>query len=505
MSAVAEAPLTSPYSSATDKALTDIEKACSGVCQSEAVSGGYRRDSEVQHRWASRPLKERLAILRRTRHSLACRSKEITQAISSTLHRSAADTLVAELLPLLDAMRFLERRAHHILAPRKLTKGRPLWLTGVQAEVQRVPLGHILVIGPSNFPLFLPGAQIMQALMAGNAATWKPGTGGERIALLVANTLRESGLPEGLLSVTNESVAASQEALAAHSDKVIFTGSFETGRVVLRGLAETATPSVLELSGADAVVVLPSANLSAAAKAIAFGLRLNGAEVCMSPRRLVATHETMLVLRPLIEAELTTVPPVALKSNVESTLRSLIDAALAQGARLIGSWQPQAQRPLLLDDVQPSMEIARSDVFAPVLAIIEAPSVLHVADLVNDCPYALAATVFGSEREARMMGDLLRVGTVLVNDMIAPTADPRVPFGGRGRSGFGATRGAEGLLEMTAAKSVLVRRRPSTRHYKLVGSSEYGLFAGMIGFMHGGSLRDRFRSLRKLAGIRSVR
>ena len=149
------------------------------------------------------------------------------------------------------------------------------------------------------------------------------------------------------------------------------------------------------------------------------------------------------------------------------------------------------------------MEITRSDVFAPVLSMIEAPSVLHIADMVNSCPYALTAAVFGGEREARALGEELHVGTVLVNDLIAPTADPRVPFGGRARSGFGATRGSEGLLEMTGARSVLVRRRASTQHYKPVGAQEFHLFAGLIGMLHGGSWRDRLRSLRSVSTYRN--
>ena len=505
MNAVAERPSELSSAKGTESTLPSQAVSCSGMCHMDSARGGMDSDPEVQRRWAALPLKERIAVLRRARHNLASRSAEVSQTISDALQRSTADTLIAELLPLLDAMRFLERSAHRILAPQKLTKGRPLWLTGVRAEIQRAALGHILVIGPFNFPLFLPGTQVMQALVAGNAVTWKPGTGGEPVALLVARTLRESGLPEGLLTVTGESVAASQEALAAHPDKVIFTGSFETGRAILRTLAETATPSVLELSGADAIVVLPSANLTAAAKAIAFGLRFNGAEVCMSPRRLFATQDTMLVLRPLLEAELARVPPVPLKPGTATSLRSLTDSAVTQGATLIGSWQPQAQRPIMLDGARTDMDITRSDVFAPVLSLIEAPSVLHIADLVNDCPFALSASIFGSERDATALGEHLRVGTLQVNDIIAPTADPRVPFGGRKQSGFGATRGAEGLLEMTAAKSVLVRRKPSVRHYMPIGAKEFGLFSGIIGILHGGSLRDRFHSLRSLASILRLR
>ena len=480
------------------------ETECDRCCTSLRDESAQPVLGEAQHRWAARSLPERLHMMRAARHRMAAHPEAFAQAISPDLQRTQADTLVTELLPLLDAIRFLERRAHRLLRPRVPgRKGRPLWLGDVQAEVQRAPLGHVLVIGPSNFPLFLPGVQVLQALVAGNAVTWKPGAGGQRVALLVAHALRESGLPRGILCVTDESVGAAQTALAQRPDKVIFTGSFESGCTVLRGLAESATPAVMELSGSDAVVVLPSADLSLAAKAIAFGLRLNGAAVCMSPRRLVAMPETLRALRSALDAELAKLSPVALNERTGTTLRALLEDAIADGARVTGEFEPQAQRPLLVENARPQMRLTRSDLFAPVLSLIEAPSVLQLANLVNDCPYALTAAIFGAEHEARALGELLRVGTVLINDVIAPTADPRVPFGGRAHSGFGATRGAEGLLEMTAAKTVLVRRSGHGRHLQPVDRQEMPLFAGLIGALHGGSLRERLQSMR--AVVRAAR
>ena len=172
--------------------------------------------------------------------------------------------------------------------------------------------------------------------------------------------------------------------------------------------------------------------------------------------------------------------------------------ATEQGARVVGEVNPVAQRPLLIERARAEMCIAQSDLFAPVLSLIEAASVLHVPELVNACPYALTAAIFGKETEARALGAQLRTGVVLVNDLIASTVDPRVPFGGRGKSGFGATRGAEGLLEMTVAKTVLVRRKGVVRFYQTLGDHDLPRFTGLIGVLHGGSLRERWRAMQKL-------
>ena len=456
----------------------------------------------AQTRWAATSVDSRLHILRAARHSMAADAESFAAAISPHLARTHATTLVAEVLPLLDACKFLEREARHLLAPRQLgTEGRPFWLGGVLAEVHREPIGHILIIGPANFPLFLPGVQALQALAAGNAVTWKPGVGGEPVARLMQQHLRSAGLPEGLLTITDETVEAAQAALADLPGKVVFTGSSAGGQRVLATLAETATPAVVELSGADAVLVMPSADLHKVAKAVAFGLRLNGAAVCMSPRRVFARRSTITALRPLLDAELAKIPAVALEAATAAKLETLLADAMAAGAVVAGDFFPSAQRPLLITRAKASMAIAQSDVFAPVLSLLEAESMLHVLEQYAQCPYALTASIFcgrEDEHRARSMARLLQAGTVLINDLIAPTSDPRVPFGGRGASGYGVTRGAEGLLEMTAIKTLLVRRGGRTRHLEPAGENDARTFSSLIGLIHGRGVAKRWSALVRL-------
>jgi aldehyde dehydrogenase (NAD+) len=455
----------------------------------------------MQALWTELSLSERTGVLRAARHRLAAHAEELADAISPHLSRTRADTLVSEVLPLLDACKFLEREAKRILAPRKLGRhGRPLWLTGVAAELHREPLGHVLVIGPSNFPLFLPGVQVLQALTAGNTVTWKPGRGGLGVAQLVARILRESGLPSAALTITGESVRAAQDAMDAKPDKIVFTGSSENGVNLLHRLADTITPSVIELSGADAIIVTPSADLNAVAKAVAFGLRLNGGAVCMSPRRLFAEPAVMSRLRPLLDAELTSVPAVPLDASTSERLGAMLHEAVQAGALLRGVFAPESQRPIVVDRAAPGMRIARSDVFAPVISLIEVASMLHLPEAYATCEYALTASIFcgrNDEKEARMLARSLKAGTVCINDAIAPTADPRVPFGGRGRSGYGMTRGAEGLLEMTAVKTLIVRRGGSMRHLEPTRDADTAMFAALIQSIHGQAGSGRWTALRR--------
>ena len=464
-------------------------------------------DTAVQICWAERPIRERLAVLRVARHTLAGMTHALAQAISSELVRTPADTRVAEILPLLAACQFLERNAERILRPKRLgRRGLPFWLAGVESEVHRVTLGHVLVIGPANYPLFLPGVQTLQALAAGNAVTWKPGRWGREVAKLFAEALRAAGLPDGLLCITEESVEAVQDALALAPAKVFFTGSAETGRMLMRRLAETLTPCVMELSGCDAVMVLPSANFDRVVQALKFGLRLNGSATCMAPRRVLlmgASARRRESFVSMLISAVQEVRAITLPARVRSHLESLLKQARLAGAEVHGDLNAEGIHPLVVTGVQPGMEVAKADVFAPVLSVIDVANEAELLEAQEACPFALTTAIFGDESEARRLATKITAGSVLINDLIVPTADPRVPFGGRRQSGFGVTRGAEGLLEMTAVKTIAVRRGRNTRHFEETTVAHEGLFNGLIAAAHASSWTERWRGVRQVAAAGS--
>jgi aldehyde dehydrogenase (NAD+) len=126
-------------------------------------------------------------------------------------------------------------------------------------------------------------------------------------------------------------------------------------------------------------------------------------------------------------------------------------------------------------------------------------------DLEADCGYALGASIFGPEREAKEFAKRIRAGVVVINDMIVPTADPRLPFGGRGKSGFGVTRGAEGLLEMTALKAVTVRSGSWRPHFADKHSSDSELFESFLSALHGSGWRRRLQGFIRMSRVAMAR
>jgi len=467
--------------------------------------GGVEVDAIVaagrnaQQQWSAVPLADRLRVVRATRHAIAAHAEELAGVIPSGPARSIADSLVAEVLPLAEACRFLEREAAFLLRPTRLgSRGRPAWLRGVEAEVHRVPLGLVLIVAPSNYPLFLPAVQALQAIAAGNAVLWKPAPGGDNAARALARILFAAGLPEHVLQVLETDAQAGLEAIHAGVDKVFLTGHADTGRAVLHHLADALTPSVMELSGCDAVFLLPGADLDRAAEALAFGLRLNGSATCMAPRRVYASAADVDRLLPKLLSIVDRETPIPLSPKVRSLLDGLIADAERRGAAIVRDGRALHVTATVIKDATPDCAVLRTDIFAPILAFCPVPDEAGALRAYAECPYGLTAAVFGPALPASRFAQRICAGTVLINDLIVATADPRVSFGGRGQSGFGVTRGREGLLEMTTVKTLLHQKSRSLRPYARTGPRHQEFFSSFIQAMHAGPFTDRLRGFRRL-------
>jgi acyl-CoA reductase-like NAD-dependent aldehyde dehydrogenase len=443
----------------------------------------------AQESWAETPIRRRLGVITRLRRLIARNATELSQSVGERPGRAEGETLALEVLPLADACHFLEREAEALLTPKRLgSKGRPLWLSGAAAEIRREPLGLILIVAPSNYPLFLPGVQIVQALVAGNAVLIKPAPGCVEPMRVMGELLEEAGLPAGLCGLLDETVEAGREAIAAGVDKLVLTGSAETGSRVLADLAPYLTPAVMELSGNDAVFVLPGADLDLTAKALAYGLRLNGGATCIAPRRVFADRGSALDLERRLAPLARAIPPVAVPERVRLQAAHLLHEAEFAGCRLIGPrFRPDEPRmaPVIVADAVPELGLLREDIFAPILSMVPVTGEADALNAAAQCPYALGASIFGPESLARPLAARIRAGSVIINDLIVPTADPRLPFGGQGLSGFGVTRGAEGLLEMTAVKTVTVRSGRFRPHYDPVTPADTAMMLDYIAAAHG--------------------
>jgi acyl-CoA reductase-like NAD-dependent aldehyde dehydrogenase len=191
------------------------------------------------------PVAERTRRIGDIRPVLAERATEFARSAGSVSARPIAEKLVSEVLPLLEACRFLQKNAARILRSRRHgSRGRPLWLHGSSFEVHRKPFGVVLIVGAGNYPLFIPAVQIIHALVAGNAVVVKPAEGASApMSMFIDQVLARAGVPDGLVQMLPESPEAAREASRAGIDKAIFTGSSQNGRRFLATWRSTTSPA----------------------------------------------------------------------------------------------------------------------------------------------------------------------------------------------------------------------------------------------------------------------
>ena len=444
----------------------------------------------AQAEWSALSLRKRLRVLRRLRHAIATHGPEFSRSIPVP-GRTAADSLAAEVLPLADAIRFLERYGETILRPRRWGWwSRPTWLAGTNLGVVREPWGVVLIIAPSNYPLLLPGVQAIQALAAGNAVAIKPARGCSDPMRLLRDHAIQDGLDPALFVLLDEDAHQVNVALEASVDKVVFTGSMRTGLKIAEAAARHLVPTTMELSGSDAVFVRTDANLTMVAQALAFGLRFNSSRTCVAPRRAFVPVQLKTPLERILAEQ---VSGMRIDAPFPG-LQQLLEEAISEGAQCLVGEPYSTQGPWIMTDATPTMRLLHEDVFAPVLSIIPVHDDDEALRLNQLCPYALGATIFGNDRAARNMAAHVDAGVVVINDMILPHADPRLPFGGRKHSGFGTTRGPEGLLEMTRVKAVSRRGGRFRPHFDPPHPADQRLFENYLLAAHAPSLPARVRA-----------
>lgn len=343
--------------------------------------------------------------------------------------------------------------------------------------VVREPAGVVGAITPWNYPLNQVAVKVFPALLAGNTVVVKPSEVAPLSAFALAEIVDAVGLPPGVFNLVTGFGPVVGEALAGHPgvDMVSFTGSTRAGRRVAEVAAATAKKVALEMGGKSACILLDDADFPAAVKAAVNNAYLNGGQTCSAWTRLLVpeSHRDEVVELARAAAERFTVgdpsqPGVKLGPMVSALQRDRVVAyirkGIDEGATLVtgGPDAPEDLpeglaggyyvRPTVFADVDPSMTIAREEIFGPVLSVISYTDDDDAVAIANATIYGLAGGVFGADEDrAVAVARRLRTGQVDVN---GGSYNPLAPFGGYKQSGYGRENGRFGLEEFCELKSM---------------------------------------------------
>ncbi len=477
------------------------------LTEPDEVNCALEKARGLAESWRSAPVSERCDRLRSFRDSLAGDADALAGMVSQEIGKPLQEAYGADLLPTLSGLDWLGKNVPEHLNPRSIPGVR-------HSNLLPEPYGIVGVIGTWNYPLLLDIAPIVWALAAGNAVVWKPSELATATAMMVMRHFEHARLPVVCIpgdGSTGRALCRGQGEYPC--DKVAFTGGVSTGRAILAELAERGIPSVMELSGNDAMLVCADADINIAARSAVWARCCNAGQSCVAPQRIFVVPEIydafVTACREQIEALRPEMDFGPLRtSGLRERVHGLVFDAIARGAKLIVGGRCLEDRagfyyaPTLLADCTDTMPIVAEDFFGPALAVCRVQNVAEAVASINADTMRLGASVWTRDvTQGREIAAQLRVGTVAVNiETMLLAANPALPFGGFGASGFGKQRGAAGLEEFVQWKTVSWQGMDGARrHLFPYKAATLPILRGMIALKSARTLHAKIAALRGMA------
>lgn len=411
------------------------------------------------------PFDERAQKLRRAATLLRDRARELGATITREMGKPIAEA-EAEVRKCATCCDFYAVNAERFLADE------PTLSNATQSYVAYQPLGVVLAVMPWNFPFWQVFRFAAPALMAGNVGILKHATNVTRCALEIEAIFGEAGFAPGAFQTV---IVPGAEVAKLIDDSriaaVTLTGSEAAGVAVAGAAGRNLKKTVLELGGSDAFIVLADADLDAAIQTAVRSRYQNAGQSCIAAKRFIiespvydafvegftAAARALVVGDPMQPQ--TNIGPMA-RDDLRAELARLVDATVAQGARLAtaarnGRRTGYFYEPAVVADVRPGMPLFDEESFGPAAAIVRARDTDEAVALANDSKYGLGGNLWTRDIDrAKHLARRLESGGVFINGMTA--SDPRLPFGGIKRSGYGRELGYFGIREFTNVQTVWI-------------------------------------------------
>jgi succinate-semialdehyde dehydrogenase / glutarate-semialdehyde dehydrogenase len=344
--------------------------------------------------------------------------------------------------------------------------------TGIESYVAFDPLGPVLAVMPWNFPFWQVFRFAAPALMAGNTGVLKHAANVPRCALAIEEVFKEAGFPAGVFQTLLISSARVAEIIEDERIRAVtLTGSDIAGAKVAEASGRVLKKNVLELGGSDPFIVLADADIQAAAKTAVNARYQNTGQSCIAAKRFIVADEVaqeftdrfveaaqrLRVADP--SAPETEVGPLA-REDLREALEDQVRRSLAQGAEIVAGGRRLERKgyfyaPTVVSGVSPEMPVFAEETFGPVAAIVRARDAEAAVALANKSHYGLGAALWTRDLEVgQRWAREIESGSVFINGMVA--SDPRLPFGGVKRSGYGRELGEYGVREFVNIKTVWI-------------------------------------------------
>lgn len=438
----------------------------------EDVAAAVERARIAAAWWAELGASGRRARLTAWRAQLVQRTDELAELISRE-NGKPHDDAVVEVVLTIAHLAWAARNAGRVLRRRRVNPG--LLAINHSATLEYLPFGVVGVIGPWNYPLHTPMGSISYALAAGNAVVFKPSEYTPAVGQWLVDSFAQVVGEQPVLQLVTGFGATGAALSEAGVDKLAFTGSAATGRLVMASCARSLTPCVIECGGKDALIVAADADLDRAAEQAVWGAMFNGGQTCAGVERVYVeapVYDEFIAKVTEQAAGIRTGGPdgqgthgsqgvlhygaITMPGQLDVISRHIREAIAHGGRALVGG--PDSVRgpyvePVVLVDVPPDQPAVTEETFGPTMVISKVADLNEAVEAANSGDYGLGASVF-SRGHGRQLADRLTAGMVSVNSVLTYASVPGLPWGGSGHSGFGRIHGPDGLREFARSRAV---------------------------------------------------
>ncbi len=430
----------------------------------EALEARLALAASASASYAQEPLDQRIFWMRRLALLLESDKEDLATLMTAEMGKTVGAARL-EVAKCASACRYYAENAERILAPE------PIDTEHAESYVRWDPLGIVLAVMPWNFPLWQVFRFLAPALMAGNIGLLKHASNVPQCALQIESLVRRAGFPRGVFQTLLIEARQVEHVLADERiTAVTVTGSEAAGRAIAAQAGWLIKKTVLELGGSDPFIVMPSANFDEAVATAVRARSINNGQSCIAAKRFlvhadiyeafeqafVAATEALKIGDPAQED--TDIGPLATPQIAEDLLVQVQSAIAAGGTLLTGGDRMIGEgnyfEPTVIAGVPREAPVCQEETFGPLALLFRVSDIDDAIALANDIPFGLGASAWTADpaEQARFAADL-QCGAVFLNAPVA--SDPRLPFGGIKRSGYGRELSAAGMREFLNAKVVV--------------------------------------------------
>jgi acyl-CoA reductase-like NAD-dependent aldehyde dehydrogenase len=437
------------------------------------ILDAYNKAREKSLVYRKTTVEHRIEEIRKIKRYIVDHMESLVEGLSADLGKTKSEALLMEIFPVLDCIKYYEKNAESILADEKIKTS--IALMGKKSFVFYEPLGTVLIIAPWNAPFTLSFIPIISAVLAGNTVIYKPSEIAAYSGMLIEKIFKESGVELGIVTVVyGKGSEIGDTLIEGKPDKVFFTGSTATGKVIMEKAAKHLIPVELELGGKDPMIIFEDAFIKRAVNAAVWGSLFNCGQVCVSIERIYVQESVYDDFVNRVVEQVKNVKQgwdtkgefdigcLASQDQVK-IVEDHIKDAVRKGAKILTGGKRKGKtlffEPTVIVNVDHSMKIMREETFGPVISIMKFTAEEDVVKLANDSEYGLNASVWTKEKaKALRVSRAMVTGGVSINNALMVQANFNLPYGGVKQSGFGRYHGPYGLHTFSNIKAVIIEK-----------------------------------------------